>query len=292
MKEQSNGIEEMLIKRTGIFYLCLRRVPAMAAICLSAVFLMAQSNGITAKDAKAKEAVDAAQKALGGAGKIDGIKSLILSGTGTAAYDHFEFELRMLPPDNYFRFEKHFRTAPTPSTRTIYSSVSKGEIINLNIIDPTGSMNSAPKPIVSKDPDTINAQLGFMARLLIGTLMKAGPMPLTMSSGSIPDRFVITTPSGVLCEIEFDAQSKYPSIIRYKQWLVTSYTPGGPWVPPTPNYEELETVMRFSEWTAVDGIMFPRVVTYKADTVDRVMRFEKIQINPTLTMKDFEIPKQ
>ena len=288
MREQSSGI-----KRAGIFYLCLRSVHAMAAICLCAVFLQAQSNGITTKDAKAKEVVDAAHKALGGAEKIDGIKSLILSGTGTvASTTPFEFELRMLLPDNYFRFEKDFETEPYTHTITRHRSISKKETINLTITDPAGSMSTTPRPTTSKDPDTINANLEFMARLLVGALMKAGPMPLTLSSGSIPDKFNITAPAGVFWEIEFDAQSKYPSIIRYKQWVVASFTPGGPWIPPTPNYEEQETVMRFSEWMAVDGIMFPRLVTYKADTVDRVMRIEKVQINPKLTLKDFEVPKQ
>ena len=288
MKEQSNGV-----KRTGRFHLCLRSVLAMAAICFCTVFLQAQSNGITTKDTKAKEAVDAAHKALGGADKIDGVKSLLLSGTGAiSATVPIEFDIRWLSPDNYFRLEKAFETTPYIHTTSRYYSVSNRELTTMMFSDPAGTMNTAPTPRVSKEPDLLNANLGFIARLLIGTLMKAGPMPLTISSSSIPDRFVITTPVGVLCEIEFDAQSKYPSSLRYKQWVVASITPGGPWVPPTPNYEEQETVMRFSEWMAVDGIMIPRVVTYKADTVDRVMRIEKIQINPNLTSKDFEIPKQ
>ena len=287
MKKQSNGV-----KRTGMFHLCLRSVLAVTIICLCAVFLQAQSNGITTKDAKAKEAVDAALKVIGGADKIDGIKSLLLSGTGTGASEPLEFDIRWLSPDNYFRFEKTFETTPYIHTTSRYYSVSNRELTTMSFADPAGTMNTAPMPRVSKEPDAVNGNLGFIARLLIGTLMKVGPMPLTISSSSIPDRFVITTPVGELCEIEFDAQSKYPSSLRYKQWLVTSFTPGGPWVPPTPNYEELETVMRFSEWMAVDGIMFPRVVTYKADTVDKVLRIEKIQINPNLTAKDFEIPKQ
>jgi len=49
--------------------------------------------------------------------------------------------------------------------------------------------------------------------------------------------------------------------------------------------------MQFNEWLAVDGIMFPRVVTTKAETMDRGMRIEKVQINPKLTLKYFEIPE-
>ena len=88
----------------------------VTAICLCAVLLMAQSSGITTKDQKAKEAVDAAIKAIGGADKIDSIKSLIIKGTYTNIPDEgrvsplgiplkptppAQFEIRILMPDSY-----------------------------------------------------------------------------------------------------------------------------------------------------------------------------------------------
>ena len=64
------------------FFLYLR---VAVAIFLYAVLLSAQSGGITTKDPKAKEAMDAALKALGGMDKIGGIKSLVIKGTETSA---------------------------------------------------------------------------------------------------------------------------------------------------------------------------------------------------------------
>ena len=61
------------------FLLC-----AAVAACLCTAFLTAQSSGITTKDPKAKETLDAALQALGGAGKIEDIKSLIVKGKATS----------------------------------------------------------------------------------------------------------------------------------------------------------------------------------------------------------------
>jgi len=71
MKEKSKRA-----RVTKKFLFCLH----MAAVCFCTVFLMAQSGGIVTKDQNAKEAVDTALKALGGADKIDGIKSLVIKG--------------------------------------------------------------------------------------------------------------------------------------------------------------------------------------------------------------------
>ena len=301
MKEQSNEI-----RRKGVVSFFWRSViVAMLTMYVCTIFLMAQSGGITAKDAKAKEALAVAHKALGGADKIDDIKSFIISGTETRAVFTSmdqgpmtktgsatnEFEIRVLLPDKIFQFEK---ASPLPgmSARTSYSIVSNGEFINLSIFDPPIPGMPPAKP-ASKDQIVINRQLQEMARLLVGTLMKAGTMPLTISSGSSPDRFTITTTEGGLCEVEFEAQGKYPSIVRYKV-METIFVRD----PVTGNntgetrMEERDEMMQFQEWAFVDGIMFPRVITNKAETMDREMRIEKVQINPKLTLKDFEIPEK
>jgi hypothetical protein len=264
---------------------------AATAACLCAVFLTAQSGGIITKDSKAKEVVDAALKALGGADKIGGAKSFIVKGKGTnAVFSSMnqgpmaktgsttnEFEIRILLPDNMFQFEKAAPLPPLPE-RTTYRVVSGGESMNFLNFPAIPGMPPA-KPAASKDQNVVNRQLQEMARLLVGTLMKSGPMPLTVSSGSSPDRFTVTTPGGELCEMEFDARGKYPSILRYK--VVDSISK-----------EERDEMMQFQGWASVDGIMFPRVITTKGETMDREMRIENVQINPKLSLKDFEVPKQ
>jgi len=287
----------------SLFYL--RAITVITTLCLCAVFLPAQSNGIITKDSKAKEAVDAAHKALGGADKIDSVKSIIMSGTGTAGtFDisgetpkrtgtlTFEFEIRMLLPDNILTFEKTFYGETTPTTGITYRSVSNGGVMGMTIYDPASSLQSPPKP-TARDQSEINWRLWEMARLLVGTLMKAGPMPLTITSGSIPERFTITEPAGETCEVEFDAQMKYPSIVRYTRMTPVFVSPAtGYFRPPNIIQEERELVLQFQEWLSIDGIMFPRVITEIDESRNREMRIEKIQINPNLTMKDFEIPKQ
>ena len=140
MREQLNRMN-----RIKGFYICL--CSAMT-IFLYVMLLMAQQGGITAKDPKAKEAVDAALKALGGSDKIDGIKSIIITGTGTdALYSprmpldivtvqgkpaidrdsvpievrntvKFNFEIRMLLPDSFIEIDRF-------PDRTTYTGISK-----------------------------------------------------------------------------------------------------------------------------------------------------------------------
>jgi len=259
------------------------------------MFLTAQSNGIAIKDSKAKEAVDAAHKALGGADKVNGIKSLVMSGTGTNAVFTltnqgpmkttgsitYEFEIRILLPDNIFQVEMVNKGGSLPSSTT-YRIVSNGEAFIRTMPELLTSSNVN----ASKSSNLINRQLQEMARLLIGMLIKAGPMPLTVTSGSTPERFTITTTGGgnETYEVEFDAKGKYPSIVRYK-------------IPSVKMLDreigiEQNVMMKFRERVVVDGVMFPRVITSKAEAMDREMRIEKIQINPKLTLKDFEIPEQ
>jgi len=57
---------------------------AAVVACLCTAFLTAQSGGITTKDPKAKETLDAALQAFGGADKIGDIKSLIIKGKATS----------------------------------------------------------------------------------------------------------------------------------------------------------------------------------------------------------------
>ena len=89
---------------------CLRVGAAMAAACVCAALLTAQSGGITTKDAKAKEAVDAAIKAIGGAGKIGDIKSLVIKGTWSrlpnVRASGLGMEIRILLPDSFVQIRQ------------------------------------------------------------------------------------------------------------------------------------------------------------------------------------------
>jgi hypothetical protein len=260
----------------------------------SVVLLIAQSGKITAKDQKAAEAIKAAIKALGGEKNIDNIKSLILTGT-TKYYSHSaidETEIRILLPDNYLRIDKRI----VAGDMTRYASASKGESQN-------AAFGSTGNRIVTDIANEVNR---FLC-LLMGTLLKGDPVAsLTLSAvAGTSSKFSIAKESGALGEIELDPISKYPLLISYKDAVrnvqppsVTKTATSKPdkfnfSVSIRPGDEELvDSVMRFKDRFDVDGIMFPGTIVFESGRgSDRELKIEKVQINPKLTLADFEIPE-
>ena len=232
--------------------------------------------GITTEDQKAKEAVDRALKVLGGADKIDGIKSLIIKGTLTttslsslSSSGTHEYEFRVLLPDNNIYIAK----GPSISERYLggirYSGFSQGKIF-------TSLQHGTDRATMER---ALGASEFFepfknLSLLLLGTLMKSGPVLLTISSGSQPSVFDLTANTGqrrldMPGQIEFDPETGYPSAIR----VVDSY--GG--------IAERQYRDRFP----VNGIMFPRVITSNSSTGSSEDRIEEVQINPKLSLNDF-----
>ena len=313
-------------KKTNMFSLYLRRVTAMSAICFCVGFLAAQSGGITTKDSKAKEAIDAAHKALGGADKIGGVKSLVIKGTETRASftssgggpmtktgsTTQDFEIRILLPDNIIKIENFpERTMGGISipARTTYSGISKGSPLANNAVM-TGFAGTGNIQKLDVDPETAakaqaaaaNTQIDEWSRFLTGILAKAGPAPLTLSSGSTPGVFTLIKSDGNVGEIEFDSKTGYPSVIKYKArgsaLLNMAKGPSGKtsmsfnMADMSDMSDMVDNEIRFRDRFSVNGIMFPKIITMTGPTMDREMRIETVQINPNLSLKDFEVPKQ
>jgi hypothetical protein len=279
------------LKRTSgtkWFSICLR---STAAIGLCVAFLTAQSGGIITKDQKAKDAVDAALKALGGSDKIDGIKSLIIKGTGTlditgrtamaeaGTSTEYEFEIRMLLPDSFIQIVRYPESFVRISRyeRTEYEGISQEKLLTpQRIIVPPG-MNI---PVPTQPPPAMERVLSLMttanwSRFLIGMFVKAGSAPTTFSSRSTPGVFNM---EGIASgEIEFDLKTGYPSFIKYSNIGIA----GG---------ENNE--MRFGDRFSVNGIMFPRVIVETTGTSKKERRIAEVQINPKLSLKDFEVPQK
>jgi len=238
------------------------------------MFLPAQSGGITTKDQKAKEALDAALKALGGADKIDGIKSLILKGSETA-FPNGLFETWILLPDNFLHFRGPEADKPNRRRRD-RSSISQGKTLQL-----LSSLNSAGTKFIRGDPETEEAIASVKATvdeasdtwsyLLMGMLAKSGPTPLALSSGLTPGIFILTKNDGITAEIEFDSITGYPSVIRYE-------------------FPKRKGEMRFSDRFSVNGVMFPRMITITTGNSwwDTKRQIEEVRINPNLGLDDFE----
>jgi len=292
MNEQLNNA-----KLTKRFLYCLS---AVVTISFCAAFLMSQTGGvITAKDQKAKEAVDAAIKAIGGADKIGGIKSLIFKGSQRFTTNPQNLkdgvERRILLPDSFINIIQ------TYNGMTLFDGVSRG-----TLIPPMAKMSTAmakvlpPERIelVVKDDAAlekyqINEKTDDWTRFLIGTLMMS-PVPLTISSGSSPGVFTLAKKDGVLGEIEFDSKTGYPSVIRYKIPAEPKLLSGGIRISDVGGavgQVAKDGEIRFQDQFPVNDIMFPKVIITTNIVGQRIeIKIEEVQINPKLTLKDFEIP--
>jgi len=297
------------------FSFCLR---AAAVICLCAVLLMAQTGGIVTKGTAAKETADAALEALGGADKIGGIKSLTIKGTRTVmstgyskASPSHEFEIRMLLPDSFvqiYRFPSSIRyIGITPAKLISLPSpplvISKGSASADLLPDGRISANGAAtdKALVKSFESFWKSQWNHLMNnrkdewsyFLAGTLMKTGPTPLTVSSGSKPGVFALTKKDGVAGEIEFDSATGFPSVIRYKRidralfaaW--DAFESGGNLGPGTP----INITIQFRDRFSIEGIMFPRVISITTGQEMEELNIREVLINPNLSLKDFEPSK-
>jgi len=261
----------------------------------SVVPLMSQSGKIAAKDPKAAEAMTEAIKALGGEKNIDNIKSLILTGTMTWASQKGrvdKIEIKILLPNNILRTSE-----VTISGLRVYQGITKGELINTTFSG-TNRVNTSSFGY--------DYELAEFARLLTGALLRGGPVdPLTITSiTGISDKFSVAATTEILGEIEFDPKEKYPLLISYKGLMTIDFDSSSWQMTTDPKTGMsrgslqlgrnvvVDTVMRFKDRSAVDGVMFPRTIVYERQgEVFRELKIDKIQINPKLTLADFEIPR-
>ena len=251
----------------------------IVAICVSTAFLQAQSGGITLKDndPKVKARLETALKALGGADKIEDIKSLIIKGKQTIVENNEtgEFEIRMLWPNDFIHIRRGSAVPP-------WWGVSQGKIL--------GQIKHPP----DNPPD--EKTLGWLlwremlrtAQIMMGTVLKPGVGQFILSSSTTNpgalDMFLLPLAETNNTEIEFDSKTGYPSVIRHSE---SGQFGGG-------SVEYQFSSDRFP----VGSVLFPRVirqVTNKSIYVGggietQEWRIEEVLINPKLSLKDFEVP--
>jgi len=250
--------------------------------------MAAQSGKITANDKMAAEAISDAIKALGGEKNLDGIRSLVLTGTEKVFTSDvmMEIEIRILLPDNFLMISK--RDVPGFGPSSVYRGVSKSEVRNAAF---TGTGKVATAPFTPED------EINRYASMLMGALLKGDAVaPLTLTSvADASNRFSVANAAGVLCEIEFAPGEKYPLLVSYKNVVgrfMMQQTDNSMIGRIGPVSETVDSIMRFNDRAAVDGVMFPMTIVFESrGNVDREIRFEKIQINPKLTITDFDIPQ-
>lgn len=261
-------IKRIILVKILLIFLCI-----VVTIFVCAAILPAQSSEIKTKDQKAKETLNAALKALGGADKIEDIKSLIIKGKQNRddSNETGEFEIRILWPDDYIHIRSD-SAAPPP-----ISGVSQGIIL------------------VPINPPPSERMLGWMlwrdmlktTHVMMGTIMKPGIGQVILSSknkSGVLDLALLPFEEDLLSDIEFDAKTGYPSVIRHKE---SSSFGGGA-------IEYQFSGERFS----VGGVMFPRVIKMittrspyvGGELVTQEWLVEEVLINPKLSLKDFEVP--
>jgi hypothetical protein len=174
-----------------------------------------------------------------------------VNGNKTPAY---EFEIRILLPDSLVQIK--------------YLAPGRQNALGF-------SQEKRVPAITTPDKATLNAIVNEMkdewAYILIGMLAKDGPMPLTLSSGSTSGVLTVTTKNGMAGEIEFDAKTRYPSVVRYRNTRLAN-----------------DYIIKFQDRFSVNDIMFPRIITITDPMVVKELNIDDVQINPELNLKDFE----
>jgi hypothetical protein len=261
IKKQSN-----LVKGNGCASF---RLHVIATACFCAVFLTAQSGCIATKDQKVKETMNAALNALGGADKIGSINSLILNGTenvfinGTELPDSKRiFEIWMLLPDNFVKIDSR------GSGRQTALGVSQGKRLPAPVSIATGKVRETNKAVLNAIVDELRDEWAF---ILLGMLAKTGPATLKITFGSTSDIFTLITKNGTSGEIEFDIKNWCPSVVRYRNTRLAS-----------------DNEIRFQDRFSVNGIMFPRTIIMVDSKAERRLNVDAVQVNPKLSLKDFE----
>jgi len=250
-------------------------------MAVGCVLLTAQH---TTKDQKAAEAMAAAIKALGGEENIDGIRSLILSGTLKSNSLVKKIEIKMLLPDNFLWIEER----GTVGTKIIdYYGISKGEYRSAGF---AGNFKRMMPPVDYRD------EFNRFSCLMMGMLLKSD-VPLTIASMTdSSNRFRVAKATGEQWEIELDSMEKYPNLISYEDAVIL---PMKMFQDPVTKMSVVghgdtvvvNAVTRFKDRVAIDGVMFPKTIVFESRDITEV-QLEKIQINPKLTLDDFEIPQQ
>jgi len=288
--------------------------------------LLSQPDGVIATDLKAEEAVAAARTALGGVDKIDGIESLVIKGkviraifssstqsknpgvmmkTDTFAYDT---EIRILLPDNFLQID--IRPArdrgllndfiPSTKSTTAYSGISQGKLLgppSVQVFGSGGVVQPDAETLARRQANDVRNQTDEWSRFMIGILAKSGPVQLTLLPSATPGVFNVEKQDEVLGEVEFDSKTGYPSLVRWK-------TPGPPPLNISGNLETflaewsndpenmVDGEIRFRDHFSVDGVMFPRVVQWLIPgRRDMELWIEEVQINPNLSLEDFQAPE-
>ena len=278
-------LKRCFFEKSFIFYI----IAVCIAFVISGSALIAQSGKIVSLDKNAAAAIEEARNALGGENNINGIKSLVLTGTRnthdirTKLGTSNNFEIKILLPDNYVSAINVSKPTPGVPDSIQYRGVSNGELIYGTI---TGGIKTYS--INTDGPNAVNIQLDDFARLLLGTILKSDPVsPITLSPlRRASNKFSVETTRGLLCEIEFDSKNKYPSVITYKEDI-----PAITFFGVSSEAKTVERVVRFKDRKAIDGVMFPMSIVHEYDNVVQEFKIKTVQINPKLELKDFELPE-
>ena len=286
---KKNNVQPQIILK---YLLC--SIVILAALVINGILLIAQDGSISAKDKKSMDIAAAARKSLGGQ-KIDGINSIILTGTQKSGIFTTmmstgkttrtgealcEFEIKVLFPDNFIQ-----TTRCTNSNIVTYYGILDGEVFTISTTLKDEFQNHSIR-------DTSVALDGWN-RLLAGMIMKSFSTSLILSTNSNDD-FIIERDDILLGTMAFDVKDNWPTRIDYKATVespVFSRGSEGIFSPAGTKTVESPSYVQFSDRVSVDGLMFPKTIRqFIPDRTDLTMTINDIKINPKLSKTDFDIP--
>ena len=222
----------------------------------------------------------AVHQVLGGERKVAGMRSLTLHGhtrvligsTGKLSEPR-ALEIRILLPDRYLRIV-------TDASSEMRSGFSGDKLLNaVRALRPGDSFGA------TYGPEQIGVERAWFARFMLGLLAQKTPViPMALrlvSAASIE----VTGPEDFAVRLDLDETTRLPLRVRYHGPV--RFPQPGSLAPPPP--EQAEIIWTFHDRRDVGGLRLPHRITRTVrDITFEEMHFERILVNASLTVKDFE----
>jgi hypothetical protein len=241
----------------------------------------------------AQRRLQAAREALGGEARLKQIKTLILAGTwqqldvgSGRLMPPKPYEVRLILPDHYLRLASSAFArlrAGFAGDRLIYEWKPGGPQVKMSIQVPD---------------DQLSKEQAAGARLMLGLLAETQTAlrlnAHAPSDARLSDTVDLSGPNGLAFALDLDGASHLPIRVRYRDLMSfpasgNTTQSGSTTVGTLPAPEPAEVTLSFEDRHQVEGVGLPsRVRQLARDVVFQDIRFEKISVNPSLSLQEFE----
>jgi hypothetical protein len=259
-------------------------VRVLVALALAAATVAAQGQSRLLPIADAGQILAASREALGGQQRIDGVKTVVMTGRTRQLRGNnlvpIEFEIQIALPDKYARTDEFPAQDAGPAT----SGFSGNQLIQIPALPPPVGRPGGPPPPTAAQRDAVRA-IGLkqdFARLMLGMFASSyDAFPLTftfVAQAEAPqgkaDVIEAKGPANFTARLFISADTHLPILVS--------------WGPP----QGPEQRMYFGDYRDVNGLKLPfrlRRAT-GADTTEETT-FDRFRTNAKVDDKKFEVPR-